>query len=57
MRLHHELRAQEQIARGLSKKETHYAAQKLFANNPLLREEGRDMWGWNREGGESVSLA
>jgi predicted permease len=47
MRLHRELREQEQIERGLSPKEAHYAAQRRFGNDLLLREESRDMWGWN----------
>jgi len=47
MRLHRELREQEQIDGGLSPKEAHYAAQRHFGNDLLLREESRDMWGWN----------
>jgi putative ABC transport system permease protein len=47
MRLHRELRKQEQIERGLSLQETHYAAQRRFGNDLLLREESRDMWEWN----------
>jgi len=47
MRLHRELRAQEQIERGLSAKEAHYAAQRRFGNDLFLREKSRDMWGWN----------
>jgi putative ABC transport system permease protein len=47
MRLHRELREQEQIERGLSAQEAHYAAQRRFGNELVLREESRDMWGWN----------
>ena len=47
MRLHRELREQEEIERGLSAKEAHHAAQKRFGNDLILREESRDMWGWN----------
>ncbi len=47
MRLHRELREQEQIERGLSAKEARYAAQRRFGNDLVLREESRDMWGWN----------
>jgi len=47
MRLHRELREEEQIAGGLSAKEAHYAAHRRFGNDLLLREESRDMWGWN----------
>jgi hypothetical protein len=48
MRLHRELREQEQIERGLSPKEARYAAQRRFGNDLVLREESRDMWGWIR---------
>ena len=47
MRLHRQLLEQEQIERGLSPKEAHYAAQRRFGNDLVLREESRDMWGWN----------
>jgi putative ABC transport system permease protein len=47
MRLHRELREEEQIERGLSAKEAHYAVQRRFGNELVLREEGHDMWGWN----------
>jgi putative ABC transport system permease protein len=48
MHLHRELREQEQIELGLSAREAHYAAQKRFGNDLVLREESRDMWGWTR---------
>ncbi len=47
MRLHQELRAQEQVERGLSPEEAHYAAERRFGNRLVLREESRDMWNWN----------
>ncbi|MHB8653030.1 MAG: ADOP family duplicated permease [Terriglobia bacterium] len=47
MRLHRELREQEQIEHGLSTEDAHYAAQRRFGNDLVLREESRDMWGWN----------
>jgi predicted permease len=47
MRLHREFREWEQIERGLSPKEAHYAVQRRFGNDLLLREESRDMWGWS----------
>ncbi len=47
MRLHRELREQETIAEGLPAEEAHYAAQRRFGNKLMLREESRDMWGWN----------
>jgi predicted permease len=47
MRLHRELRAQREIDRGLPPEEARYAAQRRFGNDLVLREEARDMWGWN----------
>ena len=47
MRLHRELREQEQIQAGLSPREGHYAVQRRFGNDLLLREQSRDTWGWN----------
>ncbi len=47
MRLHQELREQEQVDRGVSPEEAHYAAQRRFGNKLVLREESREMWGWN----------
>jgi putative ABC transport system permease protein len=47
MRLHRELREQDGIERGLSPEESHYAAQRRFGNDLLLREESHDMWGWS----------
>ena len=46
MKLHRELREQEQIERGLSPTEARYAAQRRFGNDLLLREASRDTWGW-----------
>jgi len=48
MRLHRELREQEEIERGLSPEEARYAAQRRFGNELVLREESQDMWGWSR---------
>jgi putative ABC transport system permease protein len=47
MRLHRELRAREETARGLSPEDANYAARRRFGNDLVLREESRDMWGWN----------
>ncbi len=47
MRLHQELREQEQEERGVSPEEARYSAQRHFGNKLVLREESRDMWGWN----------
>ena len=47
MRPHRELREQEEIERGLSSQEAHYAMQRRFGNELLLREKSRDMWARN----------
>ena len=47
MRLHRELRKQEEIERGLSPNEAHYAEERRFGKDPLLRGQSRDVWGWN----------
>ncbi|HXX23720.1 MAG TPA: ABC transporter permease [Terriglobia bacterium] len=47
MRLHRELREKQEAERGLSPEEAHYAVQRRFGNDLVLREESRDMWGWN----------
>jgi putative ABC transport system permease protein len=47
MRLHCELREQEQIEAGAAPEEARYAARRRFGNEIVLREESRDMWGWN----------
>ncbi|HXX23718.1 MAG TPA: ABC transporter permease [Terriglobia bacterium] len=46
MRLHRELREQEEIGGGLKLEEAHYAVSRRFGNLLVLREESRDMWGW-----------
>jgi putative ABC transport system permease protein len=47
MRLHRELREEEEIDGGLTPEEAHYAASGRFGNPLVLREESRDRWGWN----------
>jgi putative ABC transport system permease protein len=47
MRLHREHREQEEIGAGLTPEEAHYAVSKRFGNPLVLREESRDVWGWN----------
>jgi len=47
MRLHRELREREQIERGVSPEEAHFATQRRFGNDLLRREQSRDMWGWS----------
>ena len=47
MRLHRELREQEQLEAGVAPEEARYAAHRRFGNDLVLREESREMWGWN----------
>ena len=47
MRLHRELREQEQLEAGVAPEEARYAARRRFGNDTVLREESRDMWGWS----------
>jgi hypothetical protein len=47
MRLHRELREQEQVEAGMPQKEAHYAALRRFGNVALTEERSRDMWGWS----------
>jgi len=46
MRLHRELCEREAMERGLSPQEAHYAVQRRFGNDLLLRDRRRDMWRW-----------
>jgi putative ABC transport system permease protein len=59
MRLHQELREQEQVERGVSPEEAHCAAQQRFGNELILREESRDMWGWRwlEQSGQDLRFA
>jgi predicted permease len=47
IRLHREMREQEQIEAGVAPVEARYAARRRFGNEIVLREESRDMWGWS----------
>jgi putative ABC transport system permease protein len=47
MRLHRELREREQIEAGVAPEEARRAARRRFGNEIVLREESREMWGWN----------
>jgi putative ABC transport system permease protein len=53
MRLHRELREQQQIEEGLAPEEARYAVRRRFGNSMVLREESRDLWGW-RVAGQAV---
>ena len=46
MRLHLELRQQDQIRAGLSPREAHRAASRRFGNPTLLKEQSHMVWGW-----------
>ncbi len=47
MRMHREIREREQREAGACGDEARYAARQRFGNELKLREESRDMWGWN----------
>ncbi len=47
IRLHRELRERERIKAAIDSEEAGYAARRRFGNDLVLREESRDMWGWN----------
>jgi putative ABC transport system permease protein len=66
MRLHMELRGEEEAARGASSQDAQFAAQRRFGNALLLRERSQDAWGWTwlvqmvqdvRYGARTLSLA
>ena len=46
MRLHMELRAQQNADSGIAPDEARYAARRQFGNTLLLKEASRDVWGW-----------
>jgi predicted permease len=46
MRLHRESKEKELIAEGVDKREASYAANRAFGNATVLRERGREAWGW-----------
>ena len=46
MRLHLELREQEQVKAGLEPEEAHYAARRRFGNAATLKEASHVAWGW-----------
>ena len=47
MRLHRDLRAEELQEAGLPPEEAALAAQRRFGNTLRLREQSRELWGWN----------
>src|SRR5215470_12437009 len=46
MRFHLEMKAEENLAAGISPEEARYAARRQFGNQTLLQEVSRDMWGF-----------
>jgi len=46
MRFHLDMKAEENLAVGISPEEARYAARRQFGNQTLLREVSRDMWGF-----------
>lgn len=46
MRLHTQLRAEEQAERGMPPEDARAEARRRFGNTTLLREQSRDAWGW-----------
>src|SRR5215471_13955388 len=46
MRFHLEMKAEENLAAGISPEEAQYASRRQFGNQTLLRELSRDMWGF-----------
>ena len=47
LQFHLDQQVQENIARGLSPEEAHYAALRTFGNPALLRDHARSSWSWN----------
>ncbi len=46
LRLHMELRAEQQVKAGAASDEALYAAERSLGNRILLKETGRDVWRW-----------
>lgn len=46
MRLHREAKEKELIAQGVNERDASYAANRAFGNATVLRERGREAWGW-----------
>jgi predicted permease len=47
MRLHLELRQQQQIATGVSPESARFAARRMFGNETAIKEKSHMSWGWN----------
>ena len=47
LQFHLDQQVQENMARGLSPEEAHYAALRTFGNPALLRDQARSSWSWN----------
>ena len=46
MRVHREMKERELAASGIDAKEARYGASRAFGNAMLLKERGREAWGW-----------
>jgi putative ABC transport system permease protein len=59
MKLHLDLRREEQLARGIRAEDAESAARRQFGNVTRLREESRDGWGWAwlEQGAQDVRYA
>src|SRR3984957_6573300 len=47
LQFHLDQQVKENLARGLSPEEAHYAALRTFGNPALLRDQARSSWSWN----------
>src|SRR6201996_9395435 len=47
LQFHLDQQVQENLARGLSPEEAHYAALRTFGNPTQLRDQARSSWSWN----------
>src|SRR5438552_18741958 len=59
IQFHLEQQILENIAAGMSREEARYAAMRTFGNPTVLKEEGRDTWGWIslEQMGQSLQLS
>ena len=46
IRDHIEMETQDNIERGMPPEEARYAARRAFGNTALVKEEVREVWGW-----------
>ena len=46
LKFHLEMKAAENLTAGMSRREAHYAAERQFGNQTLLKEMSRETWGF-----------